>query len=67
MKKFQNENTTDRIIRAILGIIFMLIAFVAVSGAIKIVLIVLAVILLFTSATGFCTLYKLFGIDTRSK
>jgi hypothetical protein len=59
----RNESTLDRIIRVIIGIAALAVSFVVV-GPLKIVLIVVAVIALFTAVTGFCLLYKLFGIAT---
>jgi hypothetical protein len=59
----RNESTLDRIIRIIIGIAALAVSFVVV-GPLKIVLIVVAVIALFTALTGFCLLYKLFGIST---
>ena len=54
-----NESSTDRIIRAIIGIALLLIALFAVTDTIlKVVLIVLAAAL-FTAATGFCLIYRL--------
>jgi len=59
----RNESTMDRVIRIVIGIAALAVSF-AVVGPLKIVLIVVAVIALFTAVTGFCLLYKLFGIAT---
>ncbi len=67
----QNESKIDRIIRLILGLIFVGVGialyFVLGSPANLILLIILVVfgaVALFTAATGFCALYALFNIST---
>ncbi len=67
MKNFfsKNESAVDRIIRVVLGI-GVTIAALLTTGGIQIVLSIVAIILLITAATGFCGLYKLFGIKTCS-
>jgi type IV secretory pathway VirB2 component (pilin) len=58
----QNESTTDRVIRAIVGVVLLGIGwFYLGNSALGIVLDVVGVVALFTAATGFCLLYKLFG------
>ncbi len=66
-----NESPIDRIIRAILGIILLLVS-VLYLGAFKgsvlgIVVFIVSLVLLFTAATGFCLLYKVFGVSTLKK
>ncbi|HSN06700.1 MAG TPA: DUF2892 domain-containing protein [Candidatus Angelobacter sp.] len=62
-----NESTLDRVLRAVAGIAAAVAAFaVGFGAALGIVLAVLAVVLLGTSATGFCPLYRLLGISTNS-
>ncbi len=58
MKK--NEGRNDRIIRAVSGVVILVIAVVLKSVWLGIV----SLILLITAATGFCGLYALFKIDT---
>jgi len=61
-----NESNLDRVIRVVVGIIFLGLYFTGtVTGTLGIILIVLGAILLFTGATGFCLLYKLLKIDTK--
>ncbi|MDD3626771.1 MAG: DUF2892 domain-containing protein [bacterium] len=61
----KNIGPVDRVIRAILGIVMIPSALFFVSVLwLKIVLIVVGVILIFTAITGFCGLYTLFGINT---
>lgn len=66
-KKYQNENQMDRVIRFVLGIVLAVLGYTMFTGVIQIVVYVLAFIALFTSVTGFCLLYKLFGISTLKK
>jgi len=61
-----NESAFDRIIRVIVGIV-LLAAGLMLTGPLKWVVLVLAVIALVTAATGFCLLYKLFGLSTNKK
>jgi hypothetical protein len=67
MKNWQNESFTDRIIRAVIGIILLALAYYILSGVLVMVAYVIAVIAIFTSLTGFCALYKLFGFSTIKK
>lgn len=60
----KNESSQDRIIRAILGAVLLLIAYLWLSGVWAVIFNIVGIISLFTAATGFCLLYKLFGIDT---
>jgi len=62
----QNESKMDRIIRLLVGGILLILGlFVVVDPTLRIVLDVLGILGLFTGATGFCLLYKLFGISTK--
>ena len=63
MKK--NMGSTDRIIRAILGIAAILIALFATLGVVDIILYVFAAIMLITSLVGVCPLYIPFNISTK--
>jgi len=60
-----NEGKFDRIVRAILGAVALIIAFVVVGGATQVVLWVIGGILLLTAATGFCLLYYPFHLSTK--
>jgi len=62
----KNESGLDRIIRVVLAVVFFWLGAYVFSGTSSVVSYVLAVVMLFTAATGFCLLYKLFGIDTRT-
>lgn len=60
----KNESNLDRIIRLILAIIFFVLGVYVFTGVLSIIL---GVVMLITAATGFCLLYKLFGINTDKK
>lgn len=61
-----NESNTDRIIRAVAGVVLAVLYFAnVVSGTFGIILLVVGAILLLTAATGFCPLYMLFKINTK--
>jgi len=62
-----NEGTIDRIIRVVVGVILLGLGIFVVGGWVGIVLDVLGVVMLVTAAVGFCPLYTLFGMNTRSK
>ena len=60
-----NVGTTDKIIRVIIGIVLLLLAFLfPVGQTLKIIFIVIGIISLLTSLIGFCLAYTLFGINT---
>lgn len=59
----RNESAVDRAIRAAVGAALVT-AGLAVGGTLAVVLYVLAAVMFFTALTGFCPLYRLFGIDT---
>lgn len=60
-----NERKLDRILRAILGAVALLIAFVVVGGAAQVILWIIGGLLLLTAATGFCLLYYPFHFSTK--
>ena len=59
-----NESIMDRILRAIGGFVVLYFAYTLFTGWIQIVGYIVAIIFLFTAITGFCALYKVFGINT---
>jgi uncharacterized membrane protein len=59
----RNESNADRILRAVLGVALVG-GGLLIGGWVALVLYVVAAVLLFTAATGFCPLYRLLGIDT---
>ena len=64
----KNESNLDRIVRAILGIAALAVAFTTLdvmSGAIfGIIVAAIGAILLISAAVGFCPMYKLVGLQT---
>jgi len=63
-KMTKNEGIPDRLLRVLAAVILTVTAFFWVGGIWSIVLYVLAVISLFTAATGFCGLYVPLKIST---
>ena len=64
MKK--NLGTLDKIARVILAAVIAVLFFAKViSGTLGIILLVLAIVFLFTSLINFCPLYSIFGLSTR--
>ena len=61
----RNESGADRIIRVVIAIAAVIGAFaVGFSSWVAWLLIVVGAIMLITAATGFCPLYRIFGIST---
>ncbi len=60
-----NMGKWDRIIRAIIGVIAIITAFLIGGGALQIVLGVIAAILLVTATIGICVLYYPFHFSTK--
>ena len=67
LKKLQNENQTDRIVRFLAGLVVAFVAYSYFTGLSQLVLYIVAVILLITAVTGFCLIYKLLGMSTLKK
>lgn len=61
----QNESGLDRVARAIFGGVIIYFSRVSLEGALAIVGYVVGAILIFTAVTGYCHLYKIFGISTK--
>jgi hypothetical protein len=63
-----NESNVDRIIRAVAGVVLLYLGFGGVlGGTLAIVADVVGVVLLVTSAIGFCPLYAVFKLSTLKK
>jgi len=61
-----NESSTDRIIRALVGIVLLALYFTGtVTGGLGIAFIVVGAVLLLTGVVGFCPLYALLRINTK--
>ncbi len=63
----QNDGEVDRIIRGVVGVILLLVAYSSMTGTWQIVLYVLGGIAVMTGITGFCLIYKLLGITTKKE
>jgi uncharacterized membrane protein YkgB len=64
----QNIGNTDRIIRVVLAVLLAVGAWMAGFGSVGgIILLVLAAVMLVTSAVGFCPLYAPFGFTTKPR
>jgi hypothetical protein len=62
-----NESSADRIIRIVLGVILAALAATGVvTGALAFVAWVVAAIALVTGVVGFCPLYAIFRVSTKS-
>lgn len=59
-----NEGKADRIIRLVAGTAALYLGLAVFSGASQVIALIVAVLMLATGATGFCALYKIFGITT---
>ncbi len=61
----QNMGTADRALRVVAAVVLAGLYFLGyVSGAVGVVLLVIAVVFLLTSLVGFCPLYTLCGWNT---
>jgi len=64
----KNMGATDRIVRVVIAAIIAILYFTnVISGALAIILGIVALIFLGTSAVGFCPLYAPFKFSTRKK
>lgn len=64
----QNIGGTDRLVRIVIAALLALGAWMVGVGSVGgIILLVLAAVMLVTSAVGFCPLYAPFGFSTKSR
>ena len=64
----QNMGTVDRVVRVVVAVIIAVLWFTnVISGALAIILGLLAMVFLATSIIGFCPLYVPLKISTRKK
>lgn len=64
----RNIGKTDRIVRGVSAVVLGVLYFTGIlRGILALVLAIVALALLFTSITGFCSLYVPFGISTVRK
>jgi uncharacterized membrane protein HdeD (DUF308 family) len=61
----QNESSTDRVIRVVIGIVAWLAGLFLFSGTMQIVAYVIGAVALITGIIGFCGLYAVLGISTK--
>jgi hypothetical protein len=64
MLKIKNEHTVDQAVRFVLAEILFLTAFFWLGGFWMYIVFALSLVMFVTGITGFCALYKIFGIDT---
>lgn len=60
----KNLGSTDRIIRACIGLLFIVSAFI-LTGWLETLAIILAILLIIDAAFGYCIVYDLAGRSTR--
>lgn len=63
----QNVGQTDRVIRAIIGVGLIILAFASFVGWVKWVAIIIGLVLIATAAVSRCPAYSLFGIKTSGR
>lgn len=59
-----NEGKTDRMIRAAVAVVGIVIAIATGFSALGIVALVIGAIMGVTAVTGFCPIYRVLGVDT---
>jgi hypothetical protein len=60
-----NESATDRVIRAVLSVVLLAVGWFFTGGVLRIVLLVVGAIALFSAVTGFCHIYRVLGLSTK--
>ncbi len=66
MKK--NVGLTDKWVRILIAVVILVLyGFDVVTDTLAMVLLIIGIILLFTSLIGYCPLYSIFGINTCKK
>lgn len=60
----RNVGSTDRMIRAIVGIVALILFYTVLTGALKWIALVVGTVMLLTAALGTCPPYALLGINT---
>ncbi len=59
-----NVGNADRGVRVVIAVVAAILAITVTSGALDVILWVVAAIMLGTAAVGFCPLYRIFGMST---
>lgn len=65
-KMTRNQNNIERLIRTIVGLVFLILTYYT-DGVIQIILAIVGALLFATGVIGFCPLYKVLKIDTSKK
>ena len=60
----KNEGPLDRLVRAVLGVALVLLAYLMNMGVASWIIGIIGGIVIITAITGFCGLYKVLGIST---
>lgn len=64
----QNVGSVDRIVRVVVALLIAVLYFTnVISGTVAIILGILAIVFILTSAVSFCPLYLPLGISTKKK
>lgn len=64
MNNYQNEGVIDRMVRVVVAEALLVGSYIWLSGGWQTAAYVVGAVALITAATGFCLVYKLFGIST---
>ncbi len=63
-----NESGSDRVIRIIVGIILIILGWIALgNNTLGVILDIIGIILIITGITGFCLIYTLLGMSTKKE
>ncbi len=60
----KNVGNTDRMIRAVVGVVLLILAFSSLGGALAWIAGIIGVVMLGTAALGTCPPYAMLGINT---
>ena len=63
---FKNQSNVERLIRSIVGLVFLILT-IYIGGVLQIILAIVGALLLATGLVGFCPIYKVLKINTRDK
>ena len=63
----QNEGEIDRLVRAVLGVLMILVGVSVSEGVWQVILFVLGGVLIVSALFGFCLIYKLLRVSTLEK
>lgn len=65
MKMSKNIGLADRIIRLVMGVVFIILGMIVVKGMVGLIFIALSIPLLASALLGFCPAYTLWGFSTK--